>query len=179
MRIVAIADDDLKALEGLPESADLLVSLGDVSNETILEAASQTGAPRIFAVKGNHDSDADFPDGVIDLHRRAVRFQRWTFGGFGGCWKYKRKGHHLFEQEEVDLMLDGFPTIDIFIAHNSPAGVHERDDDVYRGFEAFTKLIEASEPYIFLHGHQHIQKNSRVEGTEVIGVFGNAVIDLK
>lgn len=179
MRIVAIADDEARALEGLPGSADLVISLGDIPDATILEVAAELSAPRIFAVKGSRDTDAAFPDGIIDLHRRAVKFGRWTFGGFGGCWKYKPDGHHLYEQEEVELMLEGFPTIDVFVAHNSPAGLHERDEEAHRGFTAFNTLIETAKPYIFLHGHQHVQKNTRVDGTEVIGVHGNAVIDLK
>ncbi len=179
MRIVVIADDDVKALEGLPEEADLLISLGDLWDKTILEAAKRLGTSKIFALKGNHDSAADFPEPIINLHRRAVRFDKWTFGGYGGSWKYKPKGHHLFDQEEVELDLEGFPNVDVFLAHNSPSGIHERDGETHQGFRAFNTLIEISRPYLFLHGHQHKQQNSHLAHTEVIGIFGNATIELK
>ena len=179
MRIVAIADDNIKALEGLPDSADIVVSLGNLWDNTILEVAKQTKAQKVFALKGDCDSNADFPPHFINMHRRAVKYGKWTFGGLEGSWKCKEQGHHLYSQEEADLLMDEFPTVDIFFAHNSPAGVHEQDTEAHQGFNAFKKHIETTKPYLFLHGHQHIAQNSHVADTEVIGVFGNAVIELE
>ena len=35
-----------------------------------------------------------------------------------------------------------FPPVDVFVAHNSPRHVHDRDDDVHFGFEAFVRYLE-------------------------------------
>lgn len=42
------------------------------------------------------------------------------------------------DQAEVSDMLAGFPPVDVFIAHNSPRGVHDRDDEIHTGFDALT-----------------------------------------
>ena len=43
--------------------------------------------------------------------------------------KYKPRGHYLFEDSEVEQQLLTFPPVDVFVAHNSPRCVHDRDDD--------------------------------------------------
>ncbi|MCW1886532.1 hypothetical protein OKA04_17470 [Luteolibacter flavescens] len=69
--------------------------------------------------------------------------------------------------------------MDIFIAHNSPAGIHERDDHVHQGFDAFLKYIETSRPRYFLHGHQHLRQTTMIGDTRVIGVLGEEVIEVE
>jgi Icc-related predicted phosphoesterase len=178
MQIVAIADEDygLCRLEGI--QPDALIALGDLLDATI-ERAMEFYRPRItFGVRGNHDTSAPFPPGVIDLHCRTHVFDEVKFGGFEGSWRYKPRGHHLFEQGEVSMLLRAVPAVDVFVAHNSPAGIHERDTEVHQGFEAFTRYIDRRQPRWFIHGHQHVNSTTERGTTNIVGVFGERVISI-
>lgn len=156
LRAVVIADDDglVGHLEVGP--VDLLISLGDLWDSTIDKARERYRPARAFAVRGNHDSNAPFTSSVTPLHGSVVHHAGMSFGGFNGSWRYKPRGHHLYEQEEVRKALESFPRVDVFVAHNSPAGCHERDTEVHQGFEGFRDYILRARPKYFLHGHQHL-----------------------
>lgn len=172
MTALVIADDD-SVINQLPECrADLLISLGDLDVSSINRAAAHCGCKRIFAVKGNHDSAMPFAPPIVDLHLQISQFGGFSFCGFGGSWKYKPRGHHLFEQHEVESALRAFPRADIFVAHNSPLGIHDKDDEVHNGFAAFLTYIEIHKPKLFFHGHQHVSKETNIGGTKIVGVFG-------
>lgn len=178
MRAIAIADDD-SLIGRLPVSpTDLLLSLGDLWDSSIEKAVARYQPSQVFAVRGNHDTDAPLPASVVSLHYTLKKFRGLLFGGFGGSWKYKPKGHHLFDQHEVSRMLNSFPRVDVFIAHNSPRGIHERDDHTHQGFDGFLGYIEKHQPRYFIHGHQHFEKTSFQGQTEVIGVFGEKTIEI-
>ena len=178
MRVIVIADDDSLVGHMEDESADVLISAGDIWDSTIEKAQAAYGCRAVFAVKGNHDSAAPFASGITDLHFNIARHDGIRFGGFGGSWKYKPRGHHMFEQFEVTKALRSFPAVDVFVAHNSPTGFHERDSDVHQGFEAFTDYIDRVQPEYFIHGHQHVNEVSQRGETSIIGVFGEAAINL-
>ena len=161
MHVIAIADDDSLVGKMESESADLLISLGDIWDSTIEKARGMYGCRKVFAVRGNHDSAAPFATEIIDLHFNIARHEGIRFGGFKGSWRYKPRGHHMFEQSEVAKTLRSFPAVDVFVAHNSPAGIHERDSEVHQGFEAFTEYIDRVQPAYFIHGHQHVNEVSQ------------------
>ena len=172
MNILIMADND-SAISLLPDvKVDLLVSCGDLTDEIILRVGSRCFAKHILAVKGNHDSAAPFPAPIVNLHLTTFTFQEITFGGCGGSWKYKPRGHHLFEQSEVESALKSFPKVDVFVAHNSPRLIHDRDDEVHLGFVAFSDYIQKHQPRLFLHGQQHVQQETSVGSTRVIGTYG-------
>ncbi len=172
MNILVIADDET-IKSHLPEArADLVVSCGDLPDDVICHAAQRTSCKHVLAVKGNHDSNGDFPAPIVNLHLHTFEFRSLRFGGFSGSWKYKPKGHHLFEQSEVELALDSFPKVDVFVSHNSPRLIHDRDDEVHVGFVAFNNYIARHQPRFVLHGHQHVQQESFVHTTRVIGTYG-------
>lgn len=167
-----IADDDL-TIGSMPEvRVDLLVSCGDLADDSILRAAGRCAPKHILAVKGNHDSDAHFPTPIINLHLKTFSYRGITFGGFGGAWKYKPRGHHLYEQIEVESSLKDFPEVNVFVAHNSPAQIHDQDDMVHSGFTAFNSYILRHRPKLFLHGHQHVIKETILGSTRVVGSYG-------
>ena len=172
MNLLVIADDEL--IKGrLPESkADVLVSCGDLSDDVILDVARHCSCRQIFAVKGNHDSAAKFAEPIVNLHRQTYEFRGVRFGGFGGSWKYKPKGHHLFEQDEVEAALTSFPAVDVFVSHNSPRMIHDRDDDVHIGFVGLMNYIGRHQPRYLLHGHQHVNQETSVQATRVVGTYG-------
>ena len=112
------------------------------------------------------------------MHRQTLTFEGVTFGGFNGSWRYKPRGHYLYEQEDVERALADFPAVDVFVAHNSPRAIHDRDDEVHLGFAAFNGYITRAKPGLFLHGHQHHDEETTFEGTRVLGVFGWRLLDL-
>jgi Icc-related predicted phosphoesterase len=179
MRTIIIADDDSLVEHLDQDGTDLLLSLGDLWDSTIEKAHRRYQPKKTFAVKGNHDSNAPFASNITSLHNTGKTFDDVTFGGFGGNWRYKPHGHHLFDQFEVSSMLRAFPRVDVFVSHNSPRGVHERDDDVHQGFDAFVDYIDRHQPAYFIHGHQHLNQVTRIGLTQVVGVFGELSIELK
>jgi|ERR1039458_6011331 Icc-related predicted phosphoesterase len=178
MRVLILADiDDLRWQHGTGQ-ADLILSLGDIADCLILEAAEAFGAPPIFAVKGNHDTSTPFPEGITDLHLRTVEFGGLVFGGFNGSWKYKPRGHFLYEQDEVTYLLKGFSRVDVFVSHNSPRHIHDKEDETHYGFEALEAYVTEKRPSLFFHGHQHVNKETEVGKTRIVGVYGHRVFEL-
>lgn len=178
MDILIVADDE-SLVNRMPEiKADVLISCGDLHESVILRAIERSGCRHALAVKGNHDGAGRFPLPIIDLHLQTCEIDGVTFGGFAGSWKYKPRGHHLFEQEEVEAALFGFAPVDVFVAHNSPRGIHDREDEVHHGFTAFNAYIARTNPKLLLHGHQHLEVESMVGSTRVIGSYGYRLITL-
>jgi uncharacterized protein len=172
VKLLVIADDD-SAINGLtPDRADAVIACGDLADNAILKAAELSQCPRILAVKGNHDGAGAFPFPIVDLHFNIERYGGLVFGGCNGSWKYKPRGHFLYEQSEVERLLLSFPSVDVFVAHNSPRGIHDKDDEVHTGFEAFTNYIHRAKPRLFIHGHQHVNTETQVGETRVVGVYG-------
>lgn len=104
------------------------------------------------------------------------QFSGVKFGGFCGSWKYKPRGNYLFEDFEVEQALADFPSVEIFVTHNSPRLIHDRDDDVHTGFAAFNDYIERATPKLMLHGHQHQNIESVIGGTRIIGIYGHKML---
>ena len=178
MRLLVIADIDDLRWKGGSGQADLLISCGDVSDPVILEAAEAYQCKRILAVKGNHDFPSPFPESIIDLHISVEAHSGINFGGFNGSWKYKTRGRFLYEQDEATDLLKDFPHVDVFISHNSPRGIHDKDDEIHTGFDALTEYIRRQKPKILIHGHQHIDFETGAGGTRVIGVYGYRMIEI-
>lgn len=162
MHALVVADDDSFTKAQLSGFADVLISCGDLVDAIILQTARIARCSRIFAVKGNHDGARPFPAPIVDLHLRAESFSGLTFGGFCGSWRYKPRGNHLYGEDEVAAFLAAFPPVDVFVAHNSPRHIHDRDDDVHLGFEAFGGYIRRVQPRFFFHGHQHVNQETRI-----------------
>lgn len=178
MRLFVITDiDDLKWRGGTGK-ADVLVSCGDACDQLILQAAEAFRCPMIFAVKGNHDFPSPFPKPIVDLHLSVSEHLGISFGGFNGSWKYKPRGHFLYEQDEATDLLKDFPHVDVFISHNSPRGIHDKEDEIHTGFEALSDYIRRQKPKVLIHGHQHVNSETEVGGTRVIGVYGYRLIEI-
>ena len=179
LNIIAIADDD--ALVGHIDSdadIDLLLSLGDLYDVTLEKAIDIYAPEHVVAVRGNHCVATAFPVPTVDLHLQTIERFGLTLGGFAGSWQYKRLGNHMYTQEQVHALLDNFPAVDIFIAHNSPRGIHERDTVNHQGFDAFLDYIDRVQPAYFLHGHQHCNDISYRGKTCIMGVYGERQFQL-
>jgi Icc-related predicted phosphoesterase len=178
MRLLILADiDDLHWRNGTGQ-ADIVVALGDTAESLILEAAKAFGDRTILAVKGNHDAPAPFPEGITDLHLTTVQFGGLTFGGFNGSWKYKPRGHFLYEQSEATALIKQMPAVDVFVSHNSPRHIHDKEDETHYGFEALNVYITRHQPRLLLHGHQHVNQETNLGGTRIVGVYGHRIVEL-
>jgi Icc-related predicted phosphoesterase len=172
MTLLIIADDDA-VLGSIPDTqAQVLICCGDLLEAVILAVAAKCRCREILAVKGNHDSSAPFQQPIRDLHLTTYRVGDVTFGGFAGSWKYKLRGNYLFDQDEVERAMISFTPVDVFVAHNSPRLIHDREDEVHTGFTAFANYISRAQPKLFLHGHQHVSIETVVGQTRVIGTYG-------
>ena len=178
MRILILADiDDLHWRHG-DGQADMVLSCGDVADRVILEAARAHGCPIIFAVKGNHDSSEQFTEPIIDLYLRTHEHQQVVFGGFNGSWRYRLRGHFLYSQAEARELLAALPPVHVLVSHNAPRGVHDREDKVHYGFEALNEYLSLARPKYLIHGHQHVNRNTLMKGTTIIGVYGHMLIEM-
>jgi Icc-related predicted phosphoesterase len=178
MKMLDLADIDDFRWTGGEGRADALLALGDLADGVILEAVEAWRCQAVLAVKGNHDADAPFPEPVVDLHLQTIDIGGLRFGGLNGCWQYKPRGSFLYEQEEVDAYLQDFPAVDVFISHNSPRRVHDREDEIHTGFSGLNRYTERATPRLLLHGHQHQNSETAVGRTRVIGCFGWRVIEI-
>ena len=178
MRLLVLADVDDIHWRGGTGQADILVSCGDVCDQLIIQAAEAYGCRRIFAVKGNHDLISPFPEPIADLHLRMEVWDGVRFGGFNGSWKYKPKGPFLYEQDEATELIASSPGVDFFVSHNSPRGIHDQDDEIHTGFEALVEYIRRHKPKVLIHGHQHLDSETELAGTRVIGVYGHRVLEV-
>jgi len=179
MHLLVIADEDSFTKTLTIERADILISCGDMADQVILQTAQAAQCSRIFAVKGNHDGAGAFPTPIVDLHLRTESYGGLVFGGFCGSWRYKPRGHFLYDEDEVESLVSAFPPVDVFVAHNSPRHVHDRDDEVHLGFDAFVGYIRRVQPRLFFHGHQHVSQETRIGQTRVIGVYGQQRFDIQ
>jgi metallophosphoesterase superfamily enzyme len=179
IHVIAIADDDSRVGRLSPDyDVDLLIGLGDLYDVTLEKAIDLYAPEHVLAIRGNHDVATPFPKPTIDLHCCVTERYGLRFGGFAGSWQYKRQGNHMYTQEQMhDLMAD-FPAVDVFIAHNSPRGIHERDAGIHQGFDAFLDYIDRIQPRYFLHGHQHCKTISYRGETCIMGVYGEKEINL-
>lgn len=170
MVVISDTDDQVGMLE-LDHDVDFLICLGDLYDATIQKAIDVYAPEYVLGIRGNHDVDQAFPAPCIHLHNDTIELKGIRFGGFSGSWKYKSQGFHLYEQTEVE-------SVDIFIAHNSPFGYHERDTDTHQVFKGFVDYIDRVQPRYFLHGHQHKNKTSLRNTTLIQGVYGERLIIL-
>ena len=175
---MVLADiDDFTWKHGV-QNANVVLACADLVDPLILEAGRDCGSQAIFAVKGNHDLKTRFPDPIMDLHLQVREHAGIRFGGFNGSWRYKSQGHFLYDQDEAEALLSSFPPVDILVSHNSPRGIHDRDDDVHYGFDALNSYIARANPRFIIHGHQHVNRETETGATRVIGVFGFRIIDI-
>jgi Icc-related predicted phosphoesterase len=175
MRILVLSDCE----NGLPElpdgRPDVVVSCGDVPVDVLERVAGRFGVP-VLGVLGNHDQKL-VPGVLRDLHLQVGEEQGISFGGFEGGWRYKPKGHHLYDDAEVTALLTGFPRVDVFVAHAPPEGIYGMDDGIHDGFTAFREYIEEEEPALFLHGHVHLNLETQLGGTLVVATRGSRMLE--
>ena len=175
MKLLVLSDCEAGLPPIPPGEPDVVISCGDVPRDVLKRVLSALAVP-CLGVLGNHDPAAP-PPGLQDVHLRVVEEGGVTFGGFEGSWRHKPRGHHLYAEVEVTALLQGFPRVDVFIAHNPAAGIHDLEDGIHNGFEAFRRYIEEQQPALFLHGHVHRSAETVVGRTRVVATVGARMLD--
>jgi hypothetical protein len=158
--------------------ADILLSCGDVPDRVILGAAESYHCAMAFAIKGDHDVARPFPKPIVDLNLQVRSFAGVRFGGLSGSWKHKSPGRFLYDQWEVDGFLSSFPTVDVFLSHKPPRGIHDRTNGVYYGFNGLYSYIMRAKPKVVIHGQQQACDEFRLQGSRIVGVCGHKLIDV-
>lgn len=180
LNCIALADDDsLIAKKEITFDLNIMICLGDLYDSTLTRAIDTFAPDYAIGIRGNHCIRAPFPQPIVDLHLKTIEIEGITFGGFQGSWQYKSKGDFMYSQSEVADLLKDFPPVDVFIAHNSPRNIHERDTGIHQGFDAFLEYIERVQPSYFFHGHQHCNKVTQYGKTQIIGVYGEKSLKLR
>lgn len=185
MKILAIADRPPKNSireTVLKENIDLIITLGDLEYTQIAELDFITNIPKI-GVYGNHCTPGYMePLGITDLHLKITTINGLTFGGFEGSHRYKKDEFaKMYTQEEALELMNGFPYVDVFIAHSPPAAINDEDDPAHCGFLALRSYLDKNQPKYFLHGHTYpTQENLVTEynGTKIIYVTADQIVYL-
>ena len=159
MKVLVIADrrPKIDIIEFVRSNGvELIITLGDLTREDILQLESITNIPKI-GVYGNHDSGMYMQDlGIWDMHLRVWDYNGLKFGGFQGCVRYKENPDAImYTQNEASQMMKNFPKVDVFISHCPPRGVNDEDEIAHQGFDGLREYLDAQQPSVWLHGHTY------------------------
>lgn len=172
-------DDWINFIKIDKSSFDCILLLGDIDILYLKSISEVFKNKIILGVLGNHDNfgDLEYYD-LLNIHNKVISFNNVSFLGVEGSVKYKKENAPMHSQEEVLNIINGIDYVDVVISHNSPKGVHDKNDIAHQGYEAITNYIYDKKPKVCLHGHQHINKVSKIGSTLIIGVYGGSILDL-
>ncbi len=183
---------------------DLAFGCGDLSYFYLEYIISTLDIPLYF-VRGNHAAAVEYgvagqrtaPWGAINLHKRVIRDRKTglLLAGIEGSLRYN-KGDHQYSQFKMWRMILGLVprlilnriiygrSLDIFITHAPPLGIHDQNDLPHRGIHAFKWFDKIFQPTVHLHGHIHLYQPGMVRKTilgktQIINVFGYQVLKLE
>lgn len=183
MKLLIFADlhDDIKDLSNLLTDSeyDLILTLGDIEFST-LKLIKQYAKTEIIGIEGNHDFHGDLKRcNIENIHMKKVSFNGISFGGFGGSVQYKDNNDFvLYSQLECFAELDNLEPVDIFIAHNSPFGINDKEDLAHQGFKGINNYLDVNKPKLYIHGHQHVDLEITLDNeVSLISVYGYAFVD--
>jgi hypothetical protein len=150
-----------------PQIYDVVLTLGDIDENTLDYIAHMSHRIPKFGVPGGHDKI--LPCGVCDLHGKVVTVKGIRIGGFGGSPKYKDQLFH-YSGIQVSLQMLGMPEVDVLITHTPPLATSEQEDYIHRGFRAFDRYLKRYTPSYMIHGHLERNYTARVFQTTVYGI---------
>lgn len=208
MKILALSDRVLghiysSNVDKQYPDVDLLVGCGDLPFYYLEFLISALNTPLVY-VRGNHDAGPQYTvdgrtltavEGGTDLHAQIVNVGGITMAGFEGSMRYRPNAPLMYSENEMrwEVMrilpqmlwrqLRHGRSVDIFVTHSPPYGVHDRSDLAHRGFRIFRTLIRYFKPRYFLHGHIHVyrqdaQRETQVNETTVINVYPYRLLEI-
>lgn len=158
---------------------DLIVSLGDITNNYLKIIGDSFNDKPFFGILGNHDIIGQLKGmNILDLGNKTVDYNGISFAGVEGCIRYKRSDFNpMYSQDQIKEMTSELPKTDIVLSHNSPFGIHDKNYDSHAGYEGLINYINKYSPLYCIHGHQHINKITKYNDTYVIGVYGASILN--
>ena len=133
--------------------------------------------------------------GGRDLDNKTEIYKGLIYGGLEGSILYNFGEHQYSEfqmRSKIARMTPGLwinklvhgRSLDVFITHAPPRGIHDLDDQAHRGFEAYLDFIKYFKPKYLLHGHTHLYDSNinRVftyMETKIINCYDYQILDLE
>ena len=136
---------------------------------------------KILGVHGNHDYFGDLEySGIKNIHGKSVKCKDLIISGIEGCLEYKSGNKLLHTDEDISQVVNNINIdTDIVVSHNSPLGIHDKEDLAHRGYSALKSYIEKYNPSYLVHGHQHINNVTTHKNTTIIGIYGGVILNTK
>jgi Icc-related predicted phosphoesterase len=159
---------------------DVVFLLGDIDQTYLEDLSKSFQNKRIIGVHGNHDYAGDLEYyKMINMHGITLEMNGKVVAGIEGSCRYKEGDYVMLTQAEAILLCKELPYADILLTHNSPRGVHDKSDPAHQGFVGLLDYISRKKPKYLLHGHQHANRQTKIEDTLIIGVFGGVIVDFE
>jgi predicted phosphodiesterase len=150
-----------------PDQFDIVVTLGDIKEDTLDYISYMSRHIPQYGVPGGHDRS--LPRGVCDLHGKFVTVKGIRIGGYGGAPKYKDQPFH-YREREVARHMKRMPPVDLLITHTPPLATSMDKDPLHQGFRAFDDYIQRCQPSYLIHGHLERNSKAKIHQTTVYGI---------
>lgn len=160
---------------------DVIVTLGDIDTLFLKSLSEKFKGKRFIGILGNHDFYGDLEYyGIENLHGKSIPVNGLKVAGIEGCVSYKKeKDAPMYSQADILHLCNQLPCSDIVFSHNSPYGIHDKEDKAHIGFIGLTEYVKACKPLYVFHGHQHSNKMTVDGSTKIISVYGGWIWNQK
>ena len=180
---------------------ELILGCGDLPYEYLEFLVTTMDVPLLY-VPGNHDPvynekiPASRAEGCDSMDQKVRSVKGLNIAGAGGSIRYRPACPNQYTQSQMYARMSSFVpkllwylprhgnTLDIFIAHSPPRGIHDDEDLAHTGFSAFRDFIQTFKPRYFLHGHTMVYKSNlvspitKVGSTTIINVYPYRIIEV-
>ncbi|MDM8531785.1 metallophosphoesterase [Anaerolineales bacterium HSG25] len=183
---------------------NLTIGCGDLPYYYLEFLQSMLDTP-LYYVHGNHDSKKEYlgdgtaiegPMGGINLHCDSYKEGDLIIAGLEGSIKYNRAAKFQYTQTQMwfnvfylmpYLLINKLRYgryVDIFVAHSPPFGIHNGEDHVHVGFNAFLWFMKVFKPRYLIHGHRHVYNNDEVVETKymdttVLNIYPYKILEVE
>ena len=166
----------LKIDKGLFE---IIATLGDINGLYLKQITEAFPDKKCIGVLGNHDTKGQLSIyGPKDIHGKITNINEISILGLEGSVRYKENNKApLYTQMEIINLCNSLNFADIVLSHNSPFGIHDKEDIAHRGFQGLLNYIEKHSPKYCIHGHQHIDIETTHLETRIIGIHGASIFN--
>ena len=171
---------------------DLVLCAGDLPLDYLDFIVSSINKPLYF-VFGNHDLKgyAGYKRngplqptarelkgiGAAHIGSRICREAGLIIAGLGGSMLYNNGANQYTNGSMYWEILKLLPAmlvnrifrgrfVDILLTHAAPLGIHDKNDQCHRGFEAFLRFMRLFKPKYLIHGHIHLYDRSSDRATQ-------------
>lgn len=192
-------------IQSMPTEPDLAVSLGDISSSELADIRNIVGDIPMYGVPGNHDTEETLTAAKIpSLHSGLLIYDGGIrFAGFGGSIRYKKGVNFMFSQQESQDLIQKLPPANILLTHDMPlvdqspptpvnrssgflnklllrAKKEKKDEKIcsqpHAGLQGITDYLDRISPSLLIHGHIHQNKVYRYKNTDIVSVYGAALV---